>query len=486
MRELKRNWFPYSVTLAGALAVLLMILFWARPGHATTTTLTGTIKDAFQNPVNGTLVLQLPVPAQDTSTNTLVANSPISCRVINGSLSGCPPVFDVAGLQPQNLYYIASVYDSSGVKVLGGNFVITGFSFNLGAASPTNVTTSNISFINPASLTLSQTFTGSNAFTQPILESVATGTAPFVVNSTTLVPNLNINNLNGVTVTGVPSNGAILQATSSSAALWASPSGLQSFYTNSGSGTTVNLIAKLVGIPSTVQTVTTSDTGGAVGICVVNCTNTGTAGITTTGQASCLFDGATLAGDYVQISSTIAGNCHDSGSGNYPSSGQILGRVLSSNGAGGTFNMTLFGTEIRGATPSVSGQVFGQSTTYDNTAIAGTTVTAILHKLVTMPSSGCPCRALVSYSSAYTVASQQTVQTWITDSVNTFGIAQAGINAANLTNMGLTTSDISPVTYGNGSATTFTVNVEATAAITMVAPNFTGGPYIRVLILTSN
>jgi hypothetical protein len=53
-----------------------------------------------------------------------------------------------------------------------------------------------------------------------------------------------------------------------------------------------------------------------------------------------VFDGATIAGDYVQISSTVAGDCHDAGA-SLPTGGQILGRVLSTNAAAGTYAMAI-------------------------------------------------------------------------------------------------------------------------------------------------
>src|SRR5262249_17980460 len=59
------------------------------------------------------------------------------------------------------------------------------------------------------------------------------------------------------------------------------------------------------------------------------------------GTASCVFDGATTAGDYVQNSSTTAGDCHDAGA-SVPAGGQVLGQVLSTNGAGGAYAMILY------------------------------------------------------------------------------------------------------------------------------------------------
>lgn len=117
------------------------------------------------------------------------------------------------------------------------------------------------------------------------------------------------------------------------------------------------LLTKLVtsaGISQAALAATT-DTSGIIGICASNCTNTGSSSVQQSGTASCLFDGASTAGDYIQISSTTAGNCHDAGA-SYPVFGQVIGRVLSTNGGSGFQIMDLFGPEIRpnltGGTPT--------------------------------------------------------------------------------------------------------------------------------------
>ncbi|MBV8118370.1 MAG: hypothetical protein JO081_00335, partial [Alphaproteobacteria bacterium] len=104
----------------------------------------------------------------------------------------------------------------------------------------------------------------------------------------------------------------------------------------STTGTTLNALAKLTGAPSTAVIAATTDTSGIEGIAISGAGTSGNALIARAGQASCIFDGATTAGDYVQISSTTGGDCHDAGSA-YPSSGQVLGRVLSTNASGGTY-----------------------------------------------------------------------------------------------------------------------------------------------------
>ena len=110
-------------------------------------------------------------------------------------------------------------------------------------------------------------------------------------------------------------------------------------------GTTVNRFAKLTGAPSTALITATTDTENAIGIVTSGAGTTGNATITILGQASCQFDGATTAGDYVTISTATAGMCHDAGS-TYPTSGATYGRVLSTNGGAGTYVMELMTPDI--------------------------------------------------------------------------------------------------------------------------------------------
>lgn len=142
---------------------ILLILALVSNAFAATTTLTGTIKDSQGNPLNGTLVMRLPVPAQDTATNTAVAPTPVSFRVVNGAITGGAPLFDVNGLQPQGLYYIARAYDTTGSLQFYGYYVVTGATFNLGAATPTVITTSNVSYANVPFLSTTNLFTGANS-----------------------------------------------------------------------------------------------------------------------------------------------------------------------------------------------------------------------------------------------------------------------------------------------------------------------------------
>jgi hypothetical protein len=112
--------------------------------------------------------------------------------------------------------------------------------------------------------------------------------------------------------------------------------GVMTFLANaSTTGTTANSLVKLAGAPSTGVISATTDTSGIIGICQSGCGTRGTARIVYTGKATCNFDGATTAGHYVQISSSVGGDCTDAGS-SRPSSGEIIGRVLATLASAGS------------------------------------------------------------------------------------------------------------------------------------------------------
>jgi hypothetical protein len=120
-----------------------------------------------------------------------------------------------------------------------------------------------------------------------------------------------------------------------------------------------NKLAKATGSPSAAVITATTDTSGVIGVVVDGAGTSGSAQIARAGQASCAFDGATTAGDYVQISSLVAGDCTDAG-GSYPASGQVLGRVLSTNSAAGNYGI-LVGAEVQASVSAAVTSVFGRN-----------------------------------------------------------------------------------------------------------------------------
>lgn len=105
-----------------------------------------------------------------------------------------------------------------------------------------------------------------------------------------------------------------------------------SYASRAWGGCTDGLLVK----PSTsfdrvATTASTSDTSGPVlGICQ----NEGLDGIAVAGIANCVFDNATTRGNYVTVSSTVAGNCHDAGSTLPPAPLTVIGRVVETGTAG--------------------------------------------------------------------------------------------------------------------------------------------------------
>ena len=122
-----------------------------------------------------------------------------------------------------------------------------------------------------------------------------------------------------------------------------------------GTGTTLNKLVRLTGAPATGIVASAGDKIGVVGICASGCglaAASATASIANWGNTSCVFDGATTAGNYVGISATAAGSCTDLGAA-YPDAGQVIGRVLSTNGGGGTYPIVLFSADVDPITSQV-------------------------------------------------------------------------------------------------------------------------------------
>jgi hypothetical protein len=143
----------------------------------------------------------------------------------------------------------------------------------------------------------------------------------------------------------------------------------------SSGGTTNGLLAKLSGAPSRALTALTSDTDNAIGVVLSGGGTTGNAQIVVGGQANCSFDGSTTAGDWVVISTTVAGKCHDTASGTRPGGAQVIGRVLATNGGGAGSYAMVFSPEFTntaGSPPTwpASGSIVVSNTTNTPGALA--------------------------------------------------------------------------------------------------------------------
>lgn len=108
---------------------------------------------------------------------------------------------------------------------------------------------------------------------------------------------------------------------------------------NDGStGTTANKLAKLTTANPSAAIITShtdAPSATAIGVVTSGAGTTSNATIQFNGSANCVFDGATTAGHFVGLSTTVDGDCADIGAS--PSTQQIIGTVTSTNASGGTY-----------------------------------------------------------------------------------------------------------------------------------------------------
>jgi len=141
-------------------------------------------------------------------------------------------------------------------------------------------------------------------------------------------------------------------------------------------GTVLNQLVELTGDPSAAVNAGTDPAVGTIGIVIGGAGTTGQAQVALFGGTSCVFDGATVAGDYVVKSTTVEGNCHDAGAA-YPTGVQVVGRALTTNAIAGTYGLALFPTEERSNAGTVTGVTAGDSSiTIGGTAAAPTVAVA--------------------------------------------------------------------------------------------------------------
>jgi hypothetical protein len=148
-------------------------------------------------------------------------------------------------------------------------------------------------------------------------------------------------------------------------------------------GTTVGSLAKLTGAPSTAVIAATTDISGQFGV-VTGETGasaiTGNALIVVFGPATCTFDNATTAGDHFTISSSTAGDCHDTGSGTAPTTSQDIGKVTVTNASAGSDAVFVFSPGINLGSLLTGTNIFSGSNTFGqvqgkSTIQSGTTYT---------------------------------------------------------------------------------------------------------------
>jgi len=144
------------------------------------------------------------------------------------------------------------------------------------------------------------------------------------------------------------------------------------------------------------------------------------------------------------------------------------------------------------AATNIAVQVFSGTTQGGDVSVSATTQTDVMTRSVTMPSSGCPCRVLMSYSLYITTASSGVgYSAWVNDgSVNMAGTNSAQSNGSSGALIGMTYSGYTTVTYTNNTAVTFTLRTEGDHTYTVRAASQLAGSApnssFQVAVSTSN
>jgi hypothetical protein len=257
---------------------------------------------------------------------------------------------------------------------------------------------------------------------------------------------------------------------------------------NSGTGTSLSTLTKLVNAPSQAQITSTGDTGGIIGITTAGAGTTGSAVVAQMGLIPCQFDGATTAGDYVQNSPTVGGDCHDVGA-SYPTAGQVLGRVLTTNIGAGAYAVDLFPPEI-----NAPKSILAQSTTTSLTTTAiGNSNATVITKAVTMPASGCPCRVQANWWLYISTTNAGQDVAYVTDGTAGFAGSETATTGS-ATGYGFNGAGASTITYANNAVITFNLIMASshaggtTVSTTQLGTSITGAPAsaLNLVVYSSN
>ena len=126
---------------------LAAILLLAAPLWADNSVLTGTFQIPTGSRFNGSITLQLSHLATDAG--VAVAPAPVTFRIRNGVFVGQAVVKDNDTLSPTGTYYKAVFRNRFGSIIARSNYVVIGTPFDMGAAPMTQITTSQVGYINP-------------------------------------------------------------------------------------------------------------------------------------------------------------------------------------------------------------------------------------------------------------------------------------------------------------------------------------------------
>lgn len=144
---------------------------------------------------------------------------------------------------------------------------------------------------------------------------------------------------------------------------------------------------------------------------------------------------------------------------------------------------------VSGGQTNLAIQSASTTTLGGDVAITANTLTPIITKAVTMPTTGCPCRAMVAYGMNLTSTSSETISADVSDGTNRMAGSQMLLTGS-ATSAGVSGAAVSPVTYANGAAVTFTLEIQDNnnGMTVKAAPNVAGfqNSWLNINIVQSN
>jgi hypothetical protein len=175
----------------------------------------------------------------------------------------------------------------------------------------------------------------------------------------------------------------------------------------------------------------------------------------------------------------------------------VLGAIAPNSAANATSLQQFIwdGTNARAVTLSaVQPAIEASSITQIGTTVSvpANSATNWVTKSVTMPTSGCPCRALVSYGMYFTTGNSGIHVAWADDSSNIFASTQLN-GSSSFSNAGMNGTSMSPGTYANSAVVVFhgVFETSASGGATVQTANNSGSAgaqnsWLNVAIMPSN
>ena len=135
--------------------------------------------------------------------------------------------------------------------------------------------------------------------------------------------------------------------------------------------------------------------------------------------------------------------------------------------------------------PPVS--VFTNQNLGGDVAVSAATLTTVDTLTMTMPTNGCPCRILVTYSYGWIYTTSGGVDFYVDDGTNQFVKSESKSTSAGSLVGGTTATGFSPTTYANGAVVSLAVKTKGEQAYTIKVAAFVAGPssYVQGAVFTS-